>query len=279
MKNNTKEQKKESSASVLVIILHCETRSCDKNIENLKWIFSDPYFNVQVYNISKPHKLLTSYNFIEYDMMKKALLFSANGPYIEENKKSHPQYQWKDMPVLIIKDSSVCNMGPSKIDYDGGITHRIKTALEKTSGADLFYLCKWNDMCDLYSDAYPSEDEFFLKWSLRPNGTQSILYLPKTRDIIIEEMSKEKEYITIGDLLSKKISKGELKAAVFVPNLIDYDINLATSKKDFNKLNECEQNRDVAYSSNTTSESTKTIWLWILVILVVLVGWICVNKE
>jgi hypothetical protein len=279
MKETTKEQKKESSASVLVIILHCETRSCDKNINALTLLFSDPFFHVKVYNTAKPHKLVTSHNFTEHEMMKHALLISANGPYLDEPKMLEPQYRWKNMPVLIVKDSSVSNMSPSILNIRTGITHRIKTALEKALDADLFFLCKWNDTCDLYSDAYPSKDEFFLKWSQKPNGTQAILYRPKTRDLIIEEMCKEKEYVAIGDLLSKKIANRELKAAVFVPNLIDYDINLATSKKDFNKLNQCEHTRDVPYASSTTSESTKTIWLWILIILIVVVAWICVNKE
>ena len=46
--SNTNPEDNIDDNSVLVIILQCETRQCDKNIEELKYLFSEPYFIVHV---------------------------------------------------------------------------------------------------------------------------------------------------------------------------------------------------------------------------------------
>ena len=85
-----------SSGQVLVIILQSETKSCDNNITNLKWVFSDPYFTVQVCVVAPPpniptNSLLNPSQYLENYNMRKTLTFAAEGPIVN----SQPTFQWK----------------------------------------------------------------------------------------------------------------------------------------------------------------------------------------
>lgn len=157
MDKNIEENLPDDNGSVLVLILQGETRQCDSNITNLKWIFSDPYFIVQVCVVEPPKsvpvtKTLDYYQYTENYSMRKVLLFAQEGPYIKDEKTElSPQYYWKDLPVIIVKDSSISNIIPNS-DEVGGMKNRIKTALSSAKTADLFFLCKWNDTCDKYVD-------------------------------------------------------------------------------------------------------------------------------
>ena len=80
------------NGSILVIILQCETRPCNKNIYHLKWVFSDPYFTVHVCAVDPPsniqtNNLLTEEEYIENYYMRKALNYAAEGPYIANNQQ------------------------------------------------------------------------------------------------------------------------------------------------------------------------------------------------
>jgi hypothetical protein len=247
--------------SVLVIILKCETRKCDKNIENLKLLFSDQYFIVEVCEI--PNQL--------DDDMKKILNYIDNGPYLlNEEGIYEPQNWWKELPTIIIKDSSISHLTPENNIH--GIKHKIKTALEKANNADLFYLCKWNDSCEKHRDVenYPDKT---LKWSVKPTATQAIMYTKKTRKYIIEQL--ENSDITLGELLNSHIDKCKLSAAVFTPNLIDYDINLAVSNSDYNKMNEC----DPAVNTQTVTNNNTYLLIIVLIILIIIAAWFIINPP
>jgi hypothetical protein len=273
------------AASVLVIILQCETKACDANIANLKWAFSDPYFTVQVCVVDPPmtivtSKTLTEAQFLENHNMRKALNYAAEGPYTANSDGGiEAQSWWTKKPVIIIKDSSITNLTPtgfSRSDVEeaiiGGIKRRIRTALEKATGADLFFLCKWNDACDKYVDVQGASDRgSSLKWSMQPTATQAIMYSPTCRDHIRETLMKNT--FPLSDLLNSEISQGNLLATVFVPNIIDFDIDLATSNDDYAKLNECAP---VQGDPSSTTNST-IVWLILIIILVVLVAWALIQ--
>lgn len=271
----TKNLKNESSGgfdddnSVLVIILKCETRKCDKNIENLKLLFSDQYFVVEVCEVPEQlddkNKDKDNYN------MKKILNYINNGPYLLNQESIYePQYWWKELPTIIIKDSSVSHLTPDNNVH--GIKHKIKTALEKANNADLFYLCKWNDSCEKHRDVENFPDKT-LKWSVKPTATQAIMYTKKTREYITEQL--ENSDVTLGELLNSHINKCKLSATVFTPNLIDYDINLAVSNSDYNKLNEC----DPAINTQTTTNNNTYILIIILIILIIIVAWFIIRPP
>src|SRR5579871_3558737 len=120
------------SASVLVIILQCETKSSDKNIANLKSAFSDPYFVVQVCSVDPPSdipdsKFITKEQYIENFFMYKVLSYAQEGPYVTKGSDTvEAQRWWVNIPVIIVKDSSISN-----IDDSIGMKKRIKLALEK----------------------------------------------------------------------------------------------------------------------------------------------------
>ena len=299
-------------ASVLVIILQSETRPCDENITNLKWVFSDPYFTVQVCAVDPPPnivhvKTLTQSQYMENYCMRKALTYAAEGPYVP--KKSNlqspnlygtlePQYWWSKIPVIIVKDSSISNVVPNynesivkpgdnnqtvdtfKLNSSdhrlmGGMKKRIKIALDRAAQADLFFLCKWHDACNKHVDIEGNIDHGSkLKWSMQPTATQAIMYTPSSRNYVRTALMTSN--ITLSELLNSNISQGKLLATVFVPNIIDFDIDLATSNDDYTKLNECA-------SVQTTSESSTNIapiiWFAVLLILVILVAWMLIQLN
>lgn len=278
----------EDDASVLVIILQCETKSCDINIANLKWAFSDPYFIVQVCAVDPPSSLsatktLTQAQYLENYNMRKALSYAAEGPYAPNSDGIvEPQFWWNKKPVIIIKDSSITNLTPAGFgDEDmeeviiGGLKRRIKTALNKASQADLFFLCKWNDACDKFVDVDGANGighGSSLKWSTQPTATQAIMYNAASRDYVRESLHQAN--IPLSDFLNLEIAQGNLLATVFVPNIIDFDIDLATSNDDYAKLNECAP---VQGATGGTANLATLIWLIFIVIVVVLVAWTLIQ--
>lgn len=233
------------NGSVLVLLLRCETKQCDRNIEHLKEIFSDPYFIIQVQVVNKkidvPDDKLEYEQYVENFYMYEMLKYAAQG--------------WNKLPVIIIKDSSVCNL-----DHTTNMKKRIKTALEKAKKADLFFLCKWGDACDKHIDVEGTS----LKWSKKPTATQAIMYTPNTRDYVLEKLLTAKT--TLSELLNANIAKEQLSATVFQPNIIDYDINMAVTQNDFAKLNECDTNNQVANADNTY-----IVWIVIIVLIIFII--------
>lgn len=243
--------------SVLVIILNYNTKQCNNNISNLKWLFSDPYFVVRVYTIYSPTKIINS-SLIDNYYMKKALKYAA-----EVDKAS-----WKNIPCIIIKDDSVSHLYPDHAVTSNGIKSRISSALIKAPSADLLFLCKWNDQCEKYEDIIKNDST--IKWSTKPTSTQAILYKPHTRELILNLLKNSS--VTLGDLLNSQIQNKKIKSLVFVPNLISFDISLATSSLDYNKVNECQNQIQTA----PATDSTTTIFAWFagFVILLCIVCWI-----
>lgn len=261
--------------SVLVLLLQCETRACDKNIENLKWVFSDPYFIVQVCKV--PPQIIKNIAHEENYNMQKMLNYASEGPYLPNEEGIFiPQKWWNKLPVIIIKDSSVSHLTPQGNTNNntiiGGMKKKIKTALEKAKNADLFFLCKWNDACDKHIDVV--ENDNTLKWSTKPTATQAILYIPSARDYICSELLNTE--VTLSELLNSHIEKEKLSATVFQPNLIDYDINLAVSNDDYAKANVCEP---IQQQTNTTITAVQLVWLISLIILILVVALIMMRTR
>lgn len=294
MENEFSLSQEDDNASVLVIILQCESKLCDANIINLKWAFSDPYFTIQVCAVDPPpniptSKTLTYEQYMENYYMRKALTYAAEGPYIANSKGvSEAQLWWSKIPVIIVKDSSVSNITPSSITDEehsdnpedeiiGGMKRRITVALNKASQADLFFLCKWHDACNKYVDVEGVggiDHSSTLKWSVQPTATQAIMYTPSSRDYIRESLLTAT--LPISDLLNTNISKGNLLATVFVPNIIDFDIDLATSNDDYNKLNECAHIQTTSQSSNNVASF---LWFAVIIILIILVAWALIQLS
>ena len=82
--------KNTETGSVLVIILRCDSKLKDKNVENLKWVFSDPYFIIQYKYFEQSPNPNVQYN--ENYCMKQALIYSAEGPYINNEDGTITKY-------------------------------------------------------------------------------------------------------------------------------------------------------------------------------------------
>lgn len=266
-------------ASVLVIIVTGESKSCDTNIENLKWIFSDPYFTVQVCAVEPPPNIpssstLTQEEYVCNYNFRKVLTYAAEGPYVEGTLK--PLYQWSKLPVLVVKDSSVSNVTPAGTTTGekgeiAGMPGRIKTALNKAQQADLYFLTVWNDFCNLYTDVdhLSSIDRgSTLKWTVSPTATQAVMYTPSARDYFREALVTATTSLSV--LINSVLQQGNLLAAAFVPNLIDFDISLATSNSDYSKLNACAP---VSTSSSGDNTVATILWFIVVIVLVILVAW------
>lgn len=281
----------QDEGSVLVIILKGETKACDHNIANLKWVFSDPYFTVQVCAVEPPPTIpsntpLTEHEYIENYSMRKALTFAAEGPYIVNSSGvSEPQFAWTHIPCIIVKDSSVSNITPSGVtnqehtdpndDAIGGMKNRIQVSLARAAQADLYFLCKWLDACNKYTDVAgvgSIDHGSTLKWTVQPTATQAIMYKPSSRDYVREALVSAT--VSMSALLNSLIGKGTLLATAFVPNIIDFDIELATNNNDYLKLNECAQ---VAATSSSGSTSDSLIWFAVITTLIILVAWALIS--
>jgi hypothetical protein len=221
--------------------------------------------------------------------MRKVLNYAAEGPYLANSQGVlEPQFWWSKIPVIIVKDSSISNIIPAATtDQDhpdnptnkiiGGMKRRIKTALDKAKQADLFFLCKWNDACNKYTDVDNSgniDNGSMLKWSIQPTATQAIMYTPSSCNFIREALTTAT--IPLSDLLNSNIAKGNLLATVFVPNIIDFDIDLATSNDDYTKLNECATAQG---TTGSTSNTAALIWLILIIIAVILVAWALIQLS
>lgn len=273
--------------SALVVILKDGTKPCDPNIDNLKWVFSDPYFIVQVCEVQTPPDVpvdtpLTEEQYIDNYNMRKVLTFAAEGPYVKNPDGTlQPQFAWSNLPCIIVRDTSVSNITPrGTTDVDntdniiGGMSGRISTALCEASQADLYFLTHWLDACEKYVDVegVRSIDRgSTLKWSVQPTSTQAIMYKPSSRDFFINQLTNATA--TLSQLINSYLGRGQLLGVVFVPNIIDFDIDLATSNNEFRKLNEC----DVVAEEADTSSAATFIWFIVIVALVILVAWALIT--
>lgn len=255
---------------ILVLILKCETRNSENNISNLQKIFSYSKFIVHVCEVAKPKinknkfKNLSKKEYYENFNMYKLLKFASEGPYID-NCSKNPTYKWKNLPCIIIKDSSVTK----KYESSYNLYLEIMKSLLSAPNSDLFYLCKWNDSCDKYNDI---EGNLSIKWSIKPTATQAIMYQPKARDYIYKKILSID--LPLGEFLNYEITNGKLTAVVFVPNLVDFDINLATTNYDYLKLNECSQ---MAIQQTKKNNINTYAWIVMITIVLLIVVWISFN--
>ena len=270
--------KMDSQEKVLVLIIKGETKSCDQNIANLKSVFADPYFVVEVVpdvevGALPAHATLSREEMIEKIRMERALTLAAEGPYrLSPQRVREATYVWASYPVLLIKDSSVTNLSP------GGVEARTKlqTSLALAESADLFFLCKWLDACDKYTDVPGMESKgSSLKWSIQPTATQAVLYRPRARDFVRDGLLSAPS-LSLSQFLNKNILEEQLSATVFVPNLIDFDIDLAVSNDDFRKLNECSK---LATPASSTISQNALIWAMITLILLLVVAWSAIQVS
>ena len=260
--------------SVLVIIQLGGTRPGDHNTARLTELFSDPYFVVQHLKtdvttttpgtepkLAQEKQILSAENLTENVSLLSMLDYSRTGP--------KGQGWYNDLPCIIIKDTSV-----SHVDSSASMRNRIETALTKAPKAGVFFLCRWDDDCDKMQTIDATHPN--LKWTIAPHGVQAVMYRPATRDLLLSKdhgVDPTKEVFS--SYLTRQVNERKIMAATFTPNLVHFDPTLATSAKDFARLNECA----TPQTTTTTTNWTVIFWAVIIAILVFAVAWFLLSRR
>ena len=229
-------------------------------VEIVKSLFSDPLFTTHVITIQPPIGA-TATSSMTLDDVVEGYRFAF---CLDNAKKTYPNSY-----VAIIKDNSVSNVAPNTMA-------EIISSAVKAGPWDLFYLCKWQDRCDLYTDKKSIINKSTLIATTQsPNGTQAIVFSPDGRDIILGHKQGRNgvNFSPINQPLSNQLNKhifeGNLKATCTSPNLLDFDITTATNNQDYMKSQECADPPPPA--PFVTNNSFILLWLLIAIIVIILV--------
>lgn len=233
-----------SVPQVGVYLLSSEAGSSRTN--KVSSLFSSPLFSVNVMEIKPPSKLDTDTSLSENDQIDNYRILWC----LRDSKTRFP-----DNYVLIVKDNSVSDASPERIA--NVISGTIKSA--KDDNWHVFYLGKWLDRCDLYTDKKPINGTMTtIAKAVSPKGFQAIVLSPEGRDIIIGDANLPnppgvqsdvvQKFMDAGKPLDKPIGEkihnavlnGQLKALAAVPSLIRYDVTSAQNLSDYERVNECE---------------------------------------
>lgn len=240
-----------TESPVVVYILTSDAESQRTN--KVRSLFDNGLFIVRISTISPPKNGSSS----------KSQLEAYRYQWCLENARQ----QYPDKHVLIVKDTSVSNSSPERI------ADIVSSALV-AGGWDVFYLCRWLDRCNLYSEKRPiSGMTTLLAKTVSPHGTQALLFSPRGRDIVLgkETMSNGEKFSlqgkSLGSQLNDAIAKGHISAQCTVPNLIEYDVTTAKSSDDYHKLSEC----DTTIGKSHLQQNSGFGWIWLIIVLVIVV--------
>ena len=254
--------------SVLVIILNGYTRENDHHLDNLTHLFDDDYYYI---------KILDVHDMSEQEQYNIALKCARSSQHKNQSKHSH---------ILIIKDNSISH-------YDKNIIkHKIQKALKQ--GSDCYFLCSYQDVChrfvniedDMYHVPYASATQALLiKYDvckklyecIKKCGINGMNGINNNRSDIsdINNISDKSNISNINNisnnindgisqLLTHCIEEHQLKCVVFLPNIIEYDLFLATSHADYEKMNRCAA---IIYEDECNNNNM--IWVILIVILII----------
>lgn len=246
------------------IVVYLMTDRCDDvNINKLiKFFESSNFYNFHVADIPPPVSidvpiLMTQAQAIEIYRFNKILTEASN--------------RYPDLPVLIIKDKSVTITSPELLE------DVIQTGLQ-LSGWDMFYLNRWLDSCEQYTNKVEVEASMTtLVKTISPNSTLSIIFSPRGRDIVIGRCKmNDGTYFTpvnipLGEKLNREIVKGNLTAICTVPNQFDFNIFESSGISDLGKLCDCK--RPEVEVKNDGPGTIPFIWFVIIVLFIFFAAW------
>jgi hypothetical protein len=225
--------------AVVVYLVPGETRSGDSNLATLTTLFSDPYFQVETGDNASG-----TFSERTLDLLNRAA-------------QDYPQ-----LPVLLVRDSSTSLLTPQAMQQ------RVSAALAAAPGANLFLLCHWQEDCYRFRPVSNTTEP--LVETVTPTATQAVLYRPTARDTVRSRLTPTTSLPT---LFLTLITENLLSAVTFSPNLIDYDIGLATSTGDYLRLNRC---RPLPASSRHVSW-TGILWFVVMIAVLGVVAWALIE--
>ncbi len=186
------------------------------NLELVKTYFTNSAFNVINDALPFPEGVTTE------SQISSALIYS---------KSTSPENS-----CILIKDTSISTHSPETI------AEIVLTG--SAIASQLFYLCKWNDLCNLYK-ASELDPRIYKTYS--PGGFQAVLFTPTGRDIYLGDTPMRNGVyfnlppnVPVDEFLSLQITEGNIDAVCTTPNLFDYDaMKYASAAQEFSRLNEC----------------------------------------
>ncbi len=251
MNNKNMEQDKSLLDFIPVYII---PESVNATKTKTEFLFTDPYFIVDIQTYHSPVGLQPTNNMTVYDQIEALSIQEA----LRQSRIKYP-----NSSVIVIKNSSVSNTSSSKIIFL----------------YDLCYINRWSDKCQLYTKKLTIDETTMITTTQSPNGVQAIMYTPNGRDIILglRPMKNGKLFIVtqpIAQQLTMMIYQGNISAKCIVPNLVEYNINDAVSNADYLKVQEC----DLVYTPEQTNINTVSFfWFFLILFLLIILGW-CLLK-
>jgi len=253
-----------SNSQFIINILTTDVNS--NRVNNLKLLFPTTRYVVRVISCIPPKSLVDTTTYTAQQQAETICVTNI----LNDCRLTYPNSY-----VLIIKDTSVTVSTADQI-------YQLLNQATEQAGWDLFYLTKWLDRCDLYGVPQNVRNKTYTFINtFSPNGFQCIMFSPRGRDVIlgIIPMNNGKTFTPITQpieiQLNSNISNGNIVAISTIPNVFDYDVSLATTSADFEKMNTCSANSVIGNNVTNTGTSDKTplsfIWYIIVIIMIILI--------
>ena len=236
-------------SKLLVLIIKTEPGSTDNNIENLKNVFSDPFFNLNVVNVSPPAiiqktKNLSNYDILTLNRVKKSLNYANS--------------KFKDFYTLLILDTSMT--------YETASSMKDKIERVMNLDFDILYLCKWYEDCQNILKSQVSN----VYKTTKPKGFQSALFSPNMIKIVLSDDFNSA--ISFPKNVENLIASDKIKAYSYTPNLVNFDIEFAKINEEYLKLNEFSP-----LIKRSPNESISYIWFIFLLLLIIVTAYVVIK--
>jgi hypothetical protein len=240
-------------------------------------------FNNSKFLFKEFYKKYIDYKCREYDYDYEIVINSFNLASKKEN--------YENTYIIICKSSSVSACTSETISE---IIEKVINENENCDNIfDIFYLSKWLDRCDQYTNIREMDSGLKIVNTYSPNGIQCIMFSPQGREKFLKLYDPEENPIygiKLSHVLNLRIDQSGEKnvdinsdevfiAITTTPSLINYDIVNCKGKKSNNlKLCEC---RDIPNPAKpepgVTTSHMAFFWLIIIIIFVILITIVTVK--
>jgi hypothetical protein len=235
--------------------------SGSETVHTLAGLFSNPVFNVTIVDpkmTKKPENLRG----LSHDEEEEIFRFMV---CLEDSQSQHP-----DNDLVVLRDDSVTILSPDGLADLMSIIDKYKSTLN----FDLFYLNKYLDKCDQYTNSVLIPNYgFSLVRTKNPNGVQAIYITKGARDKLLgttpmKENTTFRFTTSLPKQLLKEVNNGTLLAGTTTVNIFNYNPSNAVTIKDYQKTCEC-----YSFEGDITANICSSyVYALILIILVIVVA-------
>lgn len=251
--------------SIVVYLLTDRAQDCDScnttsQVDALiKFFKSSSFYILHVINIAPPSSVNRTETMTEDQAIE---IYRYNHVLTDASNKYPNKY------VMVIKDKTVTVTSPDILESV------VRTATQ-LAGWQLCYLNRWLDACEQYTNRVDVEGDSMIALvkTISPNSTQSILFSPEGRDIVIgrARMNNGKYFtpiaIPLGEKLNREIVDSNMTAMCTVPNVFSYNLFDTESISDLAKLSSCR--RPVQTAEDPDKPGTIPFLLFVLLVIIV----------